>query len=208
MAATVPIEQGQTTIPPVLWEPEAGSAPRSSSGNTVTEDQSPTAAWSDAMESMPHSSRNRRIPWLEGISQTGTRWVARTWINRRPYGAPEAPVSATTMGYRVMASAYRPVQQREGEHRHAHDAVHGEEGGVQPGEIAGPDQAVLVGEHPRRGNQPGVIPPSETGTVAEQREGGDGDPVQELGEQDGPRLTEPYDGAPQAFGAIEPGVGQ
>src|SRR5437868_13879404 len=41
MALTVPIEQGQITIPIDLTDPDAGLAPRSASSKTVTDDQSP-----------------------------------------------------------------------------------------------------------------------------------------------------------------------
>jgi hypothetical protein len=60
-AATVPIEQGQITMPAVGWDPEAGNDPRSSSENTLTVDQSPpVAARSASIVAIPHSSASSR----------------------------------------------------------------------------------------------------------------------------------------------------
>ena len=73
IAATVPIEQGQITIPVLCAEPEAGAAPRSLSSNTRTPAQSPpVACFSSRSSLMPHSSVRSRHPWLEIMSHVGT----------------------------------------------------------------------------------------------------------------------------------------
>src|SRR2546428_664115 len=65
IAATVPIQQGQITIPAVFADPDAGSAPRSESSNTRTLGHSPPVACFSARSSaMPHSSASKRPPWL------------------------------------------------------------------------------------------------------------------------------------------------
>jgi hypothetical protein len=83
-AATVPIEQGQITIPAVRWDPEAGSAPRSPSGNARTLGPAPAAARSASRLSMPHSSRRSRSPCVLAMSQTGTSCRANTSSRRTP----------------------------------------------------------------------------------------------------------------------------
>ncbi len=105
-AATVPMEQGQITIPPVLVEPDAGLAPRSSSEKEVMLDQSPpVAARSAASSAIPVSWASSRQPWPETMSQTGTLFRARTSISRTAYGAPEAPVMARMMGFPLIGPA-------------------------------------------------------------------------------------------------------
>ena len=85
LAETVPIEQGQTTIPAARAEPDAGRAPRSLSSNTVTLCQSPPVALRSAgSPSMPHSSSSSRHPWAETSSHVGTWCVASTSSSRRP----------------------------------------------------------------------------------------------------------------------------
>jgi hypothetical protein len=70
-------------MPPVRWLPEAGSAPRSPSGNTVTLVQSPpVAACSASSDATPHSSLRSRMPWEDGISQTGVCERASASSNR------------------------------------------------------------------------------------------------------------------------------
>src|SRR5262249_40521356 len=100
-AATVPMEQGQITIPALFTDPDAGLAPRSLSSNTFTLDQSPPVAFVSSRSSlMPHSSVSSRQPWVEMSSEVGTWLVARTWRSRTAYGAPEAPVMASVTGRR------------------------------------------------------------------------------------------------------------
>src|SRR5437870_3795550 len=104
IAATVPIEHGQITIPAVFADPDAGSAPRSVSSNTRTLVHSPPVACLSARSSvMPHSSVRSRQPWLEIMSQVGTWCSASTSSSRTPYGAPEAPVIAKITGRRFNA---------------------------------------------------------------------------------------------------------
>src|SRR5690349_20126960 len=99
IAATVPMEQGQMTIPALFADPDAGSAPRSLSSNTRTVPQSPPVAFFSSRSSlMPHSSVSSRQPWLEIMSQVGTWCMARISSKRTPYGAPEAPVMARMTG--------------------------------------------------------------------------------------------------------------
>src|SRR5258708_16447337 len=99
IAASVPIEQGQTTMPSVCTDPDAGWAPRSVSLNARTDLQSPPVAFvSPASSLMPHSSVNSRQPCAEMSSHVVTRLVARTSSRRTAYGAPEAPVMARTSG--------------------------------------------------------------------------------------------------------------
>jgi hypothetical protein len=99
IAATVPIEQGHTTIPPLSAEPEAGSAPRLESSKTVMLDQSPPVAFlSPASSWMPHSSSIRRHPCFDTMSHVGTLFRANSSSSRTPYGAPEAPVIAREIG--------------------------------------------------------------------------------------------------------------
>src|SRR2546430_13479678 len=104
IAATVPIEHGQITIPAVFADPDAGSAPRSVSSNTRTLVHSPPVACLSARSSgMPHSSVRSRQPWLETRSQVGTWCTASISSSRTPYGAPEAPVMAKITGNRFNA---------------------------------------------------------------------------------------------------------
>jgi hypothetical protein len=58
IAATVPIEQGHTTIPPLSAEPEAAE-PAIGIVETVMLDQSPRWLLSPASSWMPHSSISR-----------------------------------------------------------------------------------------------------------------------------------------------------
>src|SRR5690242_8544788 len=160
------------------------------------------------------------------MSQTGTRCRASTSSRRAPYGAPEAPVSARTTGWSVIAragwesgrargageqagapvavacdraaeapaavavrlpdhpgrpdaacSSKHPVDQGEPEHRDAHNPVHREERGVEPGEVTRADQAVLVDENARRDEQPHEVPGAEVRPQTEQRQGRNGEPV-------------------------------
>jgi len=85
IAATVPMEQGQITMPAVFADPDAGSAPRSSSSNTRTLIHSPPVAFFSARSSvMPHSSERSRQPWLETKSQVGTWCTASISSSRTP----------------------------------------------------------------------------------------------------------------------------
>ena len=105
IAATVPMEQGQITIPAVFADPDAGSAPRSLSSNTRTLVQSPPVACLRPRSSvMPHSSASSRHPWVEIISQVDTWCIAKTSRSRTPYGAPEAPVMAKITGSLVITA--------------------------------------------------------------------------------------------------------
>ena len=73
MLATVPIEQGQITMPPAMELPEAGAAPRSSSLYTVTSPSnrfSPTACRSPSRSATSLSVRSRRNPCDDTISDT------------------------------------------------------------------------------------------------------------------------------------------
>ena len=74
-------------------------------------------------------------------------------LGRRSLGRLRAACSGRMVGAvscRPPAPIAQPVHQREAEHGHAHHPVHGEERGVEPGEVAGPDQLVLVGQDRRR----------------------------------------------------------
>src|SRR6267143_5409853 len=106
IAAIVPIEHGQTTIPSVCTDPDAGWAPRSESLKARTDPQSPPVAFVNAASSlMPHSSVNKRQPCAEMSSHVVTRLVARTSSRRTAYGAPEAPVMARTSGGEEVVTA-------------------------------------------------------------------------------------------------------
>jgi hypothetical protein len=54
------------------------------------------------------------------------------------------------------------VEQGEREHRHAHDAVHGEEGGIEAGEIIGLHQVVLIRQDAGGDHDTREIPASES----------------------------------------------
>src|SRR3954470_15747912 len=90
IADSVPIEHGQTTIPAVRAEPDAGGAPRSSLENTSTYDAHasiPTVSRSASIASMPDSVASTRKPYFETISEIG-RWAAvSAWRSRTAYGA-------------------------------------------------------------------------------------------------------------------------
>ena len=85
IAATVPMEHGQITMPAVFAEPDAGSAPRSLSSNARTLVQSPPVACLSSRSSlMPHSSVSSRQPWVEIISHVGAWCIASTSSSRTP----------------------------------------------------------------------------------------------------------------------------
>src|SRR5438270_11096348 len=106
IAAKVPIEHGHTTIPSVFTDPDAGCAPRSASLNRRTHPQSsPVACFKLASSLMPHSSASRRQPCADMSSHVGTWLVARVSSRRTAYGAPEAPVIASTSGAEGVATA-------------------------------------------------------------------------------------------------------
>jgi len=85
IAATVPIEQGQITIPAVFADPDAGSAPRSLSSNTRTVIHSPPVAFFKSRSSlMPHSSVRSRQPCVEIRSHVGTWCTASISSSRTP----------------------------------------------------------------------------------------------------------------------------
>src|SRR2546428_211901 len=119
IAATVPIEHGQITIPAVFADPDAGSAPRSVSSNTRTLVHSPPVACLSARSSvMPHSSVRSRQPWLLvsshgwrllteecGITDdralkqaTGGEWTSVRVFDDTDRGAEPASGSAKTAG--------------------------------------------------------------------------------------------------------------
>src|SRR5690606_37847071 len=98
MEASVPIEQGQITIPRVGADPDAGVAPRFSVWKTRTRLQSPVASFSPSNPSIPHSSASSRNPYAETIRSTGVPDALRARSRRTAYGAPEAPVIPTTTG--------------------------------------------------------------------------------------------------------------
>ena len=50
------------------------------------------------MSPMPHSACSSRKPWLDTMSHIGTPAPASTSIRRTAYGAPDAPVIASTTG--------------------------------------------------------------------------------------------------------------
>ena len=106
MALTVPMEQGQITIPSDLTDPDAGLAPRSASSKTVTDDQSPPVrAFSALSLSIPVSVSSSRQPCPETMSQVGTLLRASTSSSRTAYGAPEAPVMARMSGSDLMQAS-------------------------------------------------------------------------------------------------------
>ena len=165
-------------MPRVRCEPEAGSAPRSPSGNGVTEDQSPPVASRERIQRARCRIRPRssRIPWSEAMSQTGTRSPRQHFEQahavRRAGGAGErehdgmraSPVSARSRSSRAKPNTVT-----------RHDAVHGEEGRVEPREVARTHELVLVGQDPRRHDQAGEVPAPEARAPAEQRQRRDGD---------------------------------
>ena len=74
MAESVPMEQGQITMPALSAEPDAGAAPRSPSSKQVTHRShalAPTVARSASTESMSSSVCSSRSPWPDTISWTG-----------------------------------------------------------------------------------------------------------------------------------------
>src|SRR6266568_1228982 len=106
IAAIVPIEQGQTTIPSVCTDPEAGSAPRSASLKERTLVQSPPVAFFNAASSLrPHSSASSRQPCADTSSHVGTWWLTNISSSRTAYGAPDAPVIAKTIGAEGVVTA-------------------------------------------------------------------------------------------------------
>src|SRR6266550_5986503 len=101
IADSVPIEHGQTIIPAVRAEPEAGAAPRSSLEKTSTYDAHasiPTVSRRASIDSIPASVASRRSPYLETIKETGRCAAVSTCNNLTAYGAPDAPVIPTTIG--------------------------------------------------------------------------------------------------------------
>src|SRR5687767_8925233 len=99
IAETVPIEQGQITMPEAGLEPEAGAAPRSASSKIRKLAHSvPVAFLSSASDEIPLSNSSSLHPCAEMMSCVGTRDVARTSRSLMAYGAPDAPVMATTHG--------------------------------------------------------------------------------------------------------------
>src|SRR3954470_8625384 len=116
IAESVPIEQGQTIIPEVFAEPDAGGAPLSSFENTSTYDAQPsipTASRSASIDSIPDSVANNRIPYLETMSETGRCADVSAWSRRTAYGAPDAPVIPTTIGgTALIRTTARPEQSR------------------------------------------------------------------------------------------------
>src|SRR5207237_3433122 len=100
IAESVPIEQGQTIIPAVRADPDAGAAPRSSFEKTSTYEahaSMPTASRSVSIESIPASVANRRIPYFDTIRETGRCAAVTAWSSLTAYGAPEAPVIPKTI---------------------------------------------------------------------------------------------------------------
>src|SRR4051812_48090770 len=114
IAESVPIEQGQTIIPEVFAEPDAGGAPLSSFENTSTYDAQPsipTASRRASIDSIPDSVASNRIPYLETMSETGRCAAVSAWSSRTAYGAPDAPVIPTTIGgTALIGTASRPEQ--------------------------------------------------------------------------------------------------
>src|SRR4051812_26565720 len=101
IADSVPIEHGQTTMPAVRADPDAGGAPRSSLEKTSTYDAHasiPTASRSASVDSIPDSVANKRIPYFDTISDTGQCAAVSAWSSLTAYGAPDAPVIPTTIG--------------------------------------------------------------------------------------------------------------
>src|SRR3954467_3806532 len=111
IADSVPIEHGQTTIPAVRAEPDAGGAPPPSLENPSTYDAHasiPTASRNASIASMPDSVASNRKPYFETISEIG-RWAAvSAWRSRTAYGAPDAPVIPTTIGGVALIAAAAP----------------------------------------------------------------------------------------------------
>src|SRR5262245_47570085 len=100
-------------------------------------------------------------------------------------------------------ASYQSVHQCEPEDGETHDAIHLEEGGIQPGQIARLYQSVLVGENQSGDPYTDVEPEAESGAQTEQGQSGNGDPVQELREENASPLTQSHNRAPQSFSFVE-----
>ena len=143
MAATVPIEQGQMIIPAVRVETEAGDAPRSLSSNMRTcasHRAAPTERRSARASAIPLSVASRRQPCAETTSQTVRSALTTHWRRRTAYGAPDAPVTATTSAAasardRERAGMQKAVDQHHNEEGDTDHAVHREERRIQAREI-------------------------------------------------------------------------
>jgi hypothetical protein len=99
IAAAVPMEHGQMTMPATGADPDAGRAPRSASSHTVTRDQFPPVAfWSSASDRMPTSCSKSRQPCRDTTRSRGICPSTSARSRRTPYGAPEAPVTARIQG--------------------------------------------------------------------------------------------------------------
>src|SRR5688572_7610260 len=165
MADRVPMEHGQMTIPALRADPEAGAAPRSASSYTVTRRRhacTPTRVRRASTESMSSSVCRSRSPCDVTMSQTGRSAASNCSSNRTAYGAPDAPVIATTSGRsevmllhppRAETTPHYAVKQNKEEERDADHPVHREKSRVEMAEIVRAHERVFVKQkRPRQGD--------------------------------------------------------
>ena len=151
-------------MPALRAEPDAGAAPRSASSNVVTH-ESHAARPTRVAQRVDRIDAHLRVQQAEGRATTRSAAPApsprrATTSRRTAYGAPDAPVMATTIGGFVMPPTARraraigrrvhqPLDQHAREKDDADHAVHREERGVEPREVVGLDERVLVHEQAR-----------------------------------------------------------
>src|SRR5687768_3522766 len=147
------------------------------------------------------------------MSHTGTGARASTSSSRTAYGAPLAPVIASTTGNvtspsrdprdRRDRSPYDPIQHRKPEHNQAHHPVHREERRVESRQVAGPDEVMFPREDPRRNHHADEVPDPEACTRTEDDERGDRDSMKQLRDHDRALLAERHDRAVQPARPVE-----